>query len=126
MKIIQIATGVEGEFFALTDEGVVLQRTATRGPFGLYSYAWEPLRDEDPRSCASIVADKIFYAAFKRPGDTKSLEIYLKHLGKVEKTESGFIVENEVEVVVSEDTLKVSCAKETINLVYSGGKYVRA
>lgn len=126
MKIIQIAVAPEGELYALTDEGVVLRRIAIKGPFGLYSYALEPLKDEDPRSCASIVAAKLGHVAFTRPGDTKNLEIYLKHIGKVEKTEAGFIVENEVEVLVNEDTLKVSCAKETINLVYSGGVYVRA
>lgn len=129
MKIIQIAAGAEGELYALTDEGVVLQRTAIRGPFGLCNYAWEPLKDEDPRSCASIVAARISHTTFMRPEDTKSLEICLKRLGKVEKVELGFTVEShdaKVEVLINKDTLKISCAKETINLVYSRGTYVRA
>lgn len=130
MKITQIAVAPNGTLYALTDEGTVLERTRSKGPFGLLSSSWEPLADDDKRSCSELVAIKISHVFFPSLGWLEdSLKFALKNLGEVQVTEEGFKVESEGAIVTvrpESNKLIISCNTETITMQNEGGYYVRA
>lgn len=128
MKITQIAVAPNGTLYALTDEGAVLERTYAKGPFGQLSPSWEPLADDDKRSCSKLVAIKIGHVFFPSPSRLEdSLKFALKNLGEVQVTEEGFKVKSQGAVVTvrpESNKLIISCNTETITMQNEGGYYV--